>query len=69
MVDIREGWKEGRKDLKGGRTQRVEGHEWRKDMKGGRTQKEEGHQGRKDTRRDEMINNYLQNVHRIFDSL
>jgi hypothetical protein len=60
MVDIREGWKEGRKDLKGGR---------RKDMKGGRTQKEEGHQGRKDTRRDEMINNYLQNVHRIFDSL
>ncbi len=33
------------------------------------TQGEEGNQGKKDTRRDEMINNYSQNVHRIFDSL
>ena len=32
---------EGRKDTKGGRTQREGGHEGREDTKGGRTQREE----------------------------
>ena len=63
MVDMKGGRTQSKKDLKEGRTLREEGHEGRKDTKGGMTQGEEGNQGRKDTRRDEMINNYSQNVH------
>ena len=37
-------------NMKGGRTQSKEGHEWRKDTKGGRVQSEGGHKGRKDTK-------------------
>jgi hypothetical protein len=33
--------------MKGGRTQREEGHKGRMDMKGGRTRREKGHEGRK----------------------
>jgi hypothetical protein len=36
--------------MKGGITQRDEGHEGRKDPKGGRTQREVGHKGREDTK-------------------
>ena len=44
--------------MKGGRTQREEGHKGRKDMKGGRTRREEGHKGREDTKGGNVIDLY-----------